>query len=231
VLNGLKHFITAGAVADTCVIIASTDRSLGHRGISAFIVEKGTKGFSYGKIEDKLGMRGSVTSELFFDDCRIPKENMLGKQNRGFYDTLAILDGGRVSIAALALGIARGAYEESLKYAKEREQFGRPIWKFQAIQWKLADMATEIDAARLMILRAAQLKDKGEKFTKEAAMAKLYASEVAMEATTQAIQIHGGYGYMKDYPVERMFRDAKLCEIGEGTSEILRGVISRQLGL
>jgi butyryl-CoA dehydrogenase len=231
VLNGLKHFITNGNYADLTVVFVMTDRSKGHGGISTFLVEKGAPGFSIGKVEEKLGFNAAGNCELFFDDCRIPKENLLGAENKGYGMAMSILDSSRIGIAAQALGIAERAFEESLKYAKEREQFGRPIGKFQAIQWKLADMATELEAARLLILRAAQLKDKGERFTREAATAKLYASEMAMRVTTQAIQIHGGYGYMRDYPVERMFRDAKLCEIGEGTSEILRGVISRQLGL
>lgn len=231
VLNGSKMFITHGGVGEIAVILAMTDRQKGSKGVSAFIVEKGTKGFSPGTKEKKLGLRASDTWELVLDDCRLPKENLLGKLNEGFFDALKILDGGRISIAALALGLAQGAFEASLKYAKEREQFGRPIGKFQAIQWMLADMATEIDAARLLVYRAAYLKDRGKRMTKEAAMAKMFASEVGMRAATNAIQIHGGYGYMKDYPVERFFRDVKLCEIGEGTSEIQRLVIARQLGL
>lgn len=231
VINGTKIFITSGHVADTVVIIAVTDRSKGMRGTSAFIVEKGTKGFSCGTAEEKLGLHGSVTSELVFEDCRIPKENLLGKEGEGFKAALKILDGGRISIGAMALGIAQGALDESIKYSKEREQFGKPIAKFQAIQWMIADMATEIEAARYLVYKTAWLKDRGVRYTKESAMCKLYASEVAMRATTKAVQIFGGYGYTRDYPVERFFRDAKLTEIGEGTSEIQRLVIARQLGL
>lgn len=231
VLNGSKVFITHGSVADVAVIMAMTDKEKKARGISAFIVEKGTSGFSSGTVEDKLGLRGSDTAELVLENCRVPKENLLGRRGEGFFAVLKILDGGRISIGAMALGIAQGALDESIKYAKEREQFGKPIGKFQAIQWMLADMATEIDAARLLVYKASFLKDQGKKFTKEASIAKLYASEVGMRAATKAIQIHGGYGYTKDYPVERFFRDVKLCEIGEGTSEIQRLVIARELGL
>lgn len=229
VLNGTKIFITTGHYADVVVVIALTDKEKGSRGISAFVVDKGTRGFSCGSKENKLGMRGSPTSELVFENCRIPKENLLGKEGEGFIQALKVLDGGRISIGALALGIAQGAYEESVKYAKQREQFGRPIANFQAIQFMLAEMATEIESARLLLFKASYLKDKGLRVSKEGAMAKLFASEVAMRTTTKAIQIHGGYGYTKDYPVERMFRDAKLCEIGEGTSEIQRLVIARNL--
>lgn len=228
-LNGSKSFITQGSVAGICVIMASTDRTLGKKGISAFIVERETPGLRIGRKEDKLGLRASDTAQLHFEDARIPKENLLGQLNRGFIDTLRVLDGGRIGIASMAVGIARAALEDSLKYAKERVQFGQPIASFQAIQWKLADMATQIDAARLLVHQAAFLMDKGKRVTKEASMAKLYASEVAMRATVEAIQIHGGYGYIKEYPVERYFRDAKLCQIGEGTSEIQRLVIARQL--
>ncbi|HEC89338.1 MAG TPA: acyl-CoA dehydrogenase, partial [Thermoplasmatales archaeon] len=184
-----------------------------------------------GQLEDKLGLRGSHTAELIFEDCRIPKENLLGKEGEGFIGAMKILDRGRTAIGAMSVGIARGAFEESLAYAKQRQQFGRPIGKFQAIQWMLADMATEIDAARLLVYRAAYLEDQNVKFSKEASMAKLFASEMAMRATVKAIQIFGGYGYMKDYPLERFYRDIKLCQIGEGTSEVQRMIIARQLGL
>lgn len=230
VLNGQKTFITHGSVADTAVIIAATDKSKGHKGISSFIVDCDTPGYSTGTKENKLGLRCSDTAEIVMEDCRIPKSNLLGNIDGAFKDVLAVLDGGRISIAAMALGIGQGAFDESVKYAKEREQFGRPIAKFQAIQWMIADMATELDAARLLTYRAGYLKDKDMPVTKEAAMAKMYASEVGMRACTKAIQIHGGYGYTKDYPVERFFRDVKLCEIGEGTSEIQRLVIARRLG-
>jgi alkylation response protein AidB-like acyl-CoA dehydrogenase len=229
VLNGAKIFITQGSVADIYVIMASTERALRQHGISAFIVERGASGFTALPMKHKLGVRASDTAQLTLDNVRIPKDNLLGRLNDGFIDTLKILDGGRISIAAMALGIGRGAYEEALKYAQQREQFGQPIAQFQAVQWKLADMATELDAARLLTLRAAWLKDHGQRVTQESAMAKLYASEAATRACNQALQIHGGYGYMKDYPVERYLRDAKICEIGEGTSEIQRLIIARQL--
>ena len=229
ILNGSKSFITQGSVGQTYVVLASTDPSEGTRGISAFIVERGTPGFRPGRPEHKLGLRASDTAQLFFEDARVPRENLLGELQNGFVDTLKVLDGGRISIAAMAVGLARGALEESLRYAKERRQFGQPIAQFQAIQWKLADMATEIDAARLLVLQAAYLKDTGQPFTKEAAYGKLFSSEIAMKAATEAVQIHGGYGYIKDFPVERYFRDAKFCAIGEGTSEIQRLVIARQL--
>jgi butyryl-CoA dehydrogenase len=209
--------------------MASTDPAKGKAGISAFIVERDTPGLKIGKIENKLGVRASDTAALRFEQLRLPKENLLGRQNGGFSAVLQILQGGRIGIAALAVGIARGALEESLKYAEERTQFGKPLAHFEAIQWMLADMATEIEAARLLIQRAARLKDLEQPFRKHASQAKLYAAEVAMRATSKAIQIHGGYGYMKDYPVERYFRDAKLCEIGEGTSEIQRIIIAREL--
>ncbi len=229
VLNGSKIFITQGSVADVYVIMAATDKAKKQHGISAFIVERGTPGLSATPMKNKLGVRASDTAQLTLDNVRVPKENLLGQVNQGFVDTLNILDGGRIGIAAMALGIGRGAYEEALQYAQQREQFGQPIAHFQAIQWKLADMATELDAARLLILRAAWLKDQGMRVTKESAMAKLYASEAATRACNEALQIHGGYGYMKDYPVERYLRDAKVCEIGEGTSEIQRLIIARQL--
>jgi alkylation response protein AidB-like acyl-CoA dehydrogenase len=229
VLNGAKIFITQGSVADIYVIMAATDKGKKQHGISAFLVERGTPGLSAIAMKHKLGVRASDTAQLALDNVRLPKDNLLGRLNQGFVDTLHILDGGRISIAAMALGIGRAALEEGLKYAQQREQFGQPISNFQAIQWKLADMATELDAARLLIWRAAWMKDQGQRVTKESAMAKLYASEAATRACNQALQIHGGYGYMKDYPVERYLRDAKICEIGEGTSEIQRLIIARQL--
>jgi len=229
VLNGSKSFITQGSVAQTYVVLAVTDASRSAHGISAFIVERGTPGFRPGRPEHKLGLRASDTAQLFFEDARVPRENLLGELHHGFLDTLKVLDGGRISIAAMAVGLARGALEESLRYAGERRQFGRPIAQFQAIQWKLADMATEVDAARLLTLQAAALKDRGRPSTRASAMAKLFAAEVGMRACAQAVQIHGGYGYLRDFPVERYFRDVKLCEIGEGTSEVQRLVIARQL--
>ncbi len=229
ILNGTKNFITQGTVASVYVVMAITTRGLEKRGISAFILEKGAPGFRPGRKEAKLGVRSSDTAQLLMTDAEVPGENVLGELNHGFLDTLKVLDGGRIGIAALAVGLARGALEESLKYSKERQQFGQPISRFQAIQWKLADMATEIEAARLLTLRAAAMKDRGLPATKESAMAKLFASEVGMRACTQAIQIHGGYGYLRDFPVERYFRDVKLTEIGEGTSEIQRVVIAREI--
>jgi butyryl-CoA dehydrogenase len=229
VVNGSKCFITNASVGETLVITAVTDKSKGYKGISSFIAEKGMKGFSVGKKENKMGLRGSDTATLNFEDMRIPKENLLGKEGEGFKQFMITLDGGRISIGAMALGIAQGAYDKAIVYAKEREQFGRPISDFQAIQWKLADMATQLEAARHLIYHASELKDKGEKFIKESAMAKLFASEVGNFVTYQAIQIFGGYGYTSDYPVERYMRDVKLCEIGEGTSEIQRLVIAREL--
>ena len=229
VLNGNKTFITNGHYADVSVIIAVTDKSQGTHGLSAFIVEKDTPGFRPGKKENKLGLRASDTSELIFEDCAIPAENLLGKEGEGFVDAMRTLDGGRISIAALSLGIARGALDASVKYVKERRQFGKAIAEFQGIQWQLADMATELDAARLLTLRAAVLKDAGKRVTQESAMAKLYASEVAVRICNQAVQLHGGYGFIKDYPVEKFYRDVKLCTIGEGTSEIQRMVIGREI--
>ncbi len=229
ILNGTKNFITQGTVANVYVVMAITDRTRGTHGISAFLLERDTPGFRPGKKEMKLGVRSSDTAQLLLEDAEIPAENLLGELHHGFLDTLKVLDGGRIGIAAMAVGLARGALEESLRYSKERQQFGRPISQFQAIQWKLADMATEIEAARLLTLRAAARKDRGLPTTKESAMAKLFASEVGMRACTQAIQIHGGYGYLRDFPVERYFRDVKLTEIGEGTSEIQRLVIAREL--
>ena len=229
VLNGGKTFTTNAHVADVCVAMAMTDRSASAHGISAFILEKGTPGFKVGKKENKLGMRCSPTGEVLFADCRLPAEQLCGNRGEGFVDSLRILDGGRISIAALSVGLAQGAYEAALKYSKQRKQFSRFISEFQAIQHKLADMATEIDAARLLTLRAAWLKDSGVSVNKESAMAKLYASEAAVRAANEALQIHGGYGFIKDYPVEKFYRDVKLCTIGEGTSEIQKLVIARQL--
>lgn len=229
VLNGSKLFITQGSTAGVYVIMASTGPGKGAEGISAFVVERGTPGLVVGKVEKKLGVRASDTAALHFDRLKVPKENLIGTLHHGFQDVIQILDGGRIGIGGLSVGLARAALEDSIKYAKERNQFGRPIGDFQAIQWKLSDMATEIDAARLLVYRAALLKDAGEAFKQAASEAKLFASEVAVRATTQAIQIHGGSGYLKDYPVERYFRDAKLCEIGEGTSEIQRRVIAKTL--
>ncbi len=231
VINGTKQFITSGDIAWVTTVMAKTDKNKGAKGISAFIVEKNTPGFKIGQLENKLGLRGSHTAELIFEDCRIPKDNLLGEKNMGFIGAMNILDRGRTAIGAMSVGIARGALEDSIEYAKQREQFGRPIGKFQAIQWKIADMATDIDAARLLVYRAAYLEDKNLRFTKEASMAKLFGSRIAMNATREAIQIFGGYGYTKDYPIERYFRDVKLCEIGEGTSEVQHMIISRQLGL
>ncbi len=229
VLRGSKNFITSASLARTYVIIASTDRAAGHRGLSAFIVEGGTPGLAIGKKENKLGLRACDTASLILDDCRVPEENLLGEPGCGFRDALRVLDGGRISIAALSLGVAQGAYEHALRYARQRRQFGQPIAEFQAIQFKLADMATEIEAARQLTLHAAELKQKGMRVTMEASMAKLFASEVAVRVTEQAVQIHGGYGFIKDYPVEKYYRDVKLCTIGEGTSEIQRLVIARQI--
>jgi alkylation response protein AidB-like acyl-CoA dehydrogenase len=229
VLNGGKTFTTNAQVADVCVAMAMTDRSASAHGISAFILEKGTPGFKVGKKENKLGMRCSPTGEVLFTDCRLPAEQLCGKRGEGFVDSLRILDGGRISIAALSVGLAQGAYEAALKYSKQRKQFSRFISEFQAIQHKLADMATEIDAARLLTLRAAWLKDSGASVNKESAMAKLFASESAVRVANEALQIHGGYGFIKDYPVEKFYRDVKLCTIGEGTSEIQKLVIARQL--
>ena len=229
VLNGNKTFITNGHYADISVIIAVTDKGQGTRGLSAFVVEKGTPGFRAGKKENKLGLRASDTSELIFEDCEIPGENLLGEEGQGFIDSMRILDGGRISIAALSLGIGRGAYDAARKYVKQRHQFGKAISEFQGIQWKLADMATGLDAARLLTLRAAVMKDAGQKTTLESSMAKLMASEVAVKVCDEAVQLHGGYGFIKDYPVEKFYRDVKLCTIGEGTSEIQRLIIAREI--
>jgi alkylation response protein AidB-like acyl-CoA dehydrogenase len=229
VLNGSKIFTTNAQYADVCVAMAVTDRGASQHGISAFILEKGVPGFRVGKKENKLGMRASATGELVFTDCRVPESQLLGKRGEGFIDSLRILDGGRISIAALAVGTAQGAYEAALKYSKQRKQFGRFISEFQTIQNKLADMATEIDAARLLTYRSGWMKDQGQRVTKESSMAKLFSSEVAVRVTNEAVQIHGGNGFIKDYPVEKFYRDVKLCTIGEGTSEIQRLVIARQL--
>jgi alkylation response protein AidB-like acyl-CoA dehydrogenase len=229
VLNGNKTFITNGRYADLVVVIAVTDKSQGTHGLSAFVVEKGMKGFRPGKKENKLGLRASDTSELIFEDCEVPAENLLGVEGEGFIDAMRVLDGGRISIAALALGIGRGALDAALKYVKERRQFGKAIAEFQGIQWKLADMATELDAARLLTQRAAVLKDGGRKVTRESSMAKLFSSEVAVRICDEAVQLFGGYGFIKDYPVEKFYRDVKLCTIGEGTSEIQRMVIAREI--
>ena len=229
VLNGTKTFITNGRYADVLVVLAVTDRAAHTHGLSAFIVEKGTQGFRPGKKENKLGLRASDTSELIFEDCFVPAENLVGGEGNGFIDAMRVLDGGRISIAALSLGMAEGAYEAALKYSKQRKQFGKAISEFQAIQWKLADMATEIEAAKLLTMRAASMKDAGMKTTLESSMAKLYAGEVAVKCANEGVQIHGGYGFIKDYPAEKFYRDVKLCTIGEGTSEIQRLVIARQL--
>ncbi len=229
VLNGSKMWITSGAIADVIVVTAKTDPAAGTRGISSFLVQKGTPGFIPGKNEPKMGLKGSVTSALAFENCRVPAANLLGKEGQGFKQALVTLDGGRISIGAMALGLAQAAFDQAVSYSKERVQFGQPIASFQAVQWMIADMATEIDAARMMVYRSAAIKDAGKPFTKEAAMAKLYASEVAERAAFKALQIHGGYGYSREYPVERIYRDQRLCTIGEGTSEIQRLVIARQI--
>ena len=229
VVNGSKNFITHAIHADTCVAMASTDRAMRSKGITAFIFEKGMQGFSPGKKEDKLGLRASETASVIFEDCRVPDANRLGPEGLGFIQAMQVLDGGRISIAALALGLAQGAYESAVRYSKERQQFGQPISNFQAIQFKLADMATQIEAARLLTYRAAALKDAGRKVTKESSMAKLFASEISVKVCEEAIQIHGGYGYTKDYPPEKFWRDSKLCTIGEGTSEIQRIIIAKQI--
>ncbi len=228
-LNGSKNFITNATFAETTVVLAITDRAAGSHGISAFIVERGAKGFQVAKKENKLGMRASDTAALVFDDCFVSDANLIGDPGQGFIQAMKVLDGGRISIAALAVGTAQGAYEAALRYARERHQFGRAIAEFQAIQFKLADMATEIEAARLLTYHAAALKNAGKPTTKESSMAKLYASEVAVRVAEQSVQIHGGYGYIKDYPAEKYWRDSKLCTIGEGTSEIQRVVIARQI--
>lgn len=229
VLNGTKNFITNGAFADLTIVFAQTDPEKRHRGIVAFVVEKGTPGFTVGKLEKKLGIRGSDTAQLHFSDCRVPEANRLGEVGEGFKVALSTLDGGRTGIAAQAVGIGRACLEDSLAYAQEREAFGQKIAEFQAIQWKLADMATEVDAARLLVWRAAALKDRGEPFGVEAAMAKLFASDAAMRAARECVQIFGGYGYLHDFPAERHYRDAKITEIYEGTSEIMHHVIAEDM--
>ena len=226
ILNGSKIFITNGGVADTFIVFAMTDKSQGTRGISAFIVEKDFPGFSIGKKEDKLGIRASSTTELIFENCVVPKENLIGKEGKGFGIAMKTLDGGRIGIAAQALGIAEGAYEEAVKYMKERKQFGRPLSAFQGLQWMIAEMETKIEAAKLLVYKAAWLKQNKIPYSVDAAKAKLFAAEVAMDVTTKAVQIHGGYGYTKEYPVERMMRDAKITEIYEGTSEVQKMVIA-----
>jgi alkylation response protein AidB-like acyl-CoA dehydrogenase len=229
VINGAKTFTTNAHYADVCVAMAVTDRSAAQHGISAFLVEKDTPGFRCGKKENKLGLRASATGEVIFENCRVPDSRRLGKLHEGFVDSLKILDGGRISIAALSIGMAQGAYDAALRYSKLRKQFGRPISEFQAIQHKLVDMAVDIDAARLLNYRAAWMLDHGKRVTRESSMAKLFASEAAVRIANEAVQIHGGYGFIKDYPVEKFYRDVKLCTIGEGTSEIQRLVIARQL--
>lgn len=229
VLNGTKCWITHGISSDVVVAIVRTGELLDSRGMTAFVIERGTKGLKAGKKENKLGMRASETAEVIFDECRVPAENILGQVGEGFQQAMKVLDGGRISIAALSLGIARGAYDASVKYAKEREQFGQPIANFQAIAFKLADMATRIEAAELLTMQAADLKNRGMKMTKESAMAKYYASEAAVATSNDAVQIFGGYGYTKDFPVEKYYRDSKLCTIGEGTSEIQKLVIGRSV--
>jgi alkylation response protein AidB-like acyl-CoA dehydrogenase len=228
-INGTKNFITNGGVGQTADVMAITDKSKGKKGISAFILEKGWKGFSVGKKENKLGMRASETVQLVFDNCRVPEENLIGNEGEGLTQALTILEGGRISIAALSVGLAQGCIETSLNYAKQRKQFGKPLSEFQAIQFKLADMATDISAARLLTYHAATKKDKGKKIAKEASMAKLFASEIATKASGEAVQILGGYGFIKDYPVEKFYRDVKLLTIGEGTSEIQRSIIAKNL--
>ncbi len=229
IVNGSKNFITHAIHADTCVAFASTDRAKHSKGITAFVFEKGMKGFAPSKKENKLGLRASETASVVFEDCYVPDERRLGEEGMGFVNAMEILDGGRISIAALALGIAQGAYESAVRYSGERRQFDKPIREFQAIQFKLADMATQIDAARLMMYRAAWMKDQGKKTTKESSMAKLFASEISVRVCEEAIQVHGGYGYTKDYPAEKYWRDSKLCTIGEGTSEIQRIIIAREI--
>ena len=228
-LNGTKAFITHGKSADTMVVMAVTDASKGNKGISAFIVERGTPGFLAGKKEDKLGMRASETCEVIFQNCRVPAAQLIGDEGQGFIQTLQVLDAGRIGIAALAVGLAQGAYEAARDYAFQRKQFGRPIGSFQSIRWKLVDNASRVEAARLLTYRAAWLKDQGRRMTLESSMAKLYASEIAVRASEDGVQIFGGYGFVKDYPAEKFFRDVKLTTIGEGTSEVQRLVIARQL--
>lgn len=229
IINGNKNWITHGKSSDVMVVLARTGELLDSHGITAFVVERGTPGFGSGKKENKLGMRASETAEVIFDNCRIPKENVLGKVGDGFIQAMKVLDGGRISIAALSLGIAKGAFDASVKYAKEREQFGKPIAEFQGISFKLADMAVKIEAAELLTYQAADLKNRGQRVTTQSAYAKYYASEICVEVSTDAVQIFGGYGYTKDFPVEKFYRDSKLCTIGEGTSEIQKVVIAKQI--
>jgi alkylation response protein AidB-like acyl-CoA dehydrogenase len=229
VINGAKNWITHGISGDVAVVLARTGELLDSNGITAFVVERGTPGFKAGKKENKLGMRASETAEMIFEDCRVHQSQVLGKVGDGFKQAMKILDGGRISIAALSLGIAKGAFDASVKYSQERQQFGQPISNFQGISFKLADMATQIEAAELLTLQAADLKNRGEKMTKQSAFAKYYASEVAVRCSTEAVQIFGGYGYTKDFPVEKFYRDSKLCTIGEGTSEIQKLVIARNI--
>ncbi|MDP5121579.1 MAG: acyl-CoA dehydrogenase family protein, partial [Spirosomaceae bacterium] len=229
VINGSKNFITHAISGDVAVVIVRTGEKGDSRGMSAFIIEKGTPGFTSGKKENKMGMRASETACLFFDNCRVHKDQLIGELGDGFVQSLKLLDGGRISIAALALGIGRGAYKAALKYAQEREQFGKPIMQFQGISFKLADMATQVEASELLIRKAGELKNNGEKVTKIAAMAKYFASEMSVRVSEEGVQVHGGYGYTKDYPAEKFYRDAKLCTIGEGTSEIQKLVIAREL--
>ncbi len=229
VINGAKNFITHGNSGNVAVVIARTGKVGDSHGMTAFVVERGTPGFNAGRKEDKLGMRASETCEMIFEDCRVPKDHILGEVGEGFIQSLKVLDGGRISIAALSLGIAEGALEAAIDYSKERQQFNQPISKFQGISFKLADMATKVEAAKLLTFQAAAMKDEGKNVNKESAMAKLYASEVAVEVSNEAVQVFGGYGYIKDYPVEKFYRDAKLCTIGEGTSEIQKLVISRSI--
>ena len=229
VINGAKNWITHGISGNVAVVLARTGELLDSHGITAFVVERGTPGFKGGKKENKLGMRASETAEMIFEDCRVPEANILGNVGDGFIQAMKILDGGRISIAALSVGIAKGAFEAALKYSQERQQFGKPIFEFQAISFKLADMASQIEAAELLTLQAADMKNRGQKMTKQSAFAKYYASEVAVRVSTEAVQIFGGYGYTKDFPVEKFYRDSKLCTIGEGTSEIQKLVIAREL--
>ena len=229
ILNGSKMFITHGGVGETAVVIAVTDKSKGTKGISAFILEKGYEGFKVGKKENKLGMRSSDTCELIFENCKVPAENLIGNEGEGYVQSMKILDGGRIAIASLSVGIAQAALEHSVKYAKQRKQFGKALAEFQAIQFKIADMAAEVEAARLLTYRAAKLKDDGKDFKFAASMAKYYASEIATKATNEAVQIHGGYGFIKEFPVEKLYRDVKLMTIGEGTSEVQKMVMARQL--
>ena len=229
IINGAKNWITHGISGDVAVVLARTGEMNDSHGITAFVVERGTAGFKAGKKENKLGMRASETAEMIFEDCKIHKSQVLGKVGDGFIQAMKILDGGRISIAALSLGIAKGAFDASVKYSQEREQFGQPISNFQAISFKLADMATQIEAAELLTMQAADLKNRGEKVTRQSAFAKYYASEVAVRCSTEAVQIFGGYGYTKDFPVEKFYRDSKLCTIGEGTSEIQKLVIARDI--